>query len=197
MEQERLRKQLSFLIEIDKMKTVLRRTLLCDKSRQETDAEHSWHLATMAMLLYEYADTANVDLNRVIRMALVHDLVEVYAGDTFAYDKAGNVDKEKREKEAADKLFGMLPSDQGEEICALWEEFDAMETSDALFAASLDRLQPLLNNYMTEGHTWHIGVVTSKDVYARAAVVEKACPALWPVVTFIISDSIKKGWLTP
>ena len=109
-------------------------------------------------------------------MALVHDLIEVYAGDTFAYDKKGNEDKEEREKKAADKLFGMLPEDQGKEIRDLWEEFDQMETPDAQYAASIDRLQPLINNYMTQGHTWHIGTVTSKDVYARAAIIEKSSP---------------------
>ena len=195
MEETRLQKQLRFLVEVDQMKNVLRQTLLVDKSRRENDAEHSWHFALMAMLLSEYADGSKVDFYRVLRMALVHDLIEVYAGDTFAYDKKGNEDKEEREKKAADKLFGMLPEDQGKEIRDLWEEFDQMETPDAQYAASIDRLQPLINNYMTQGHTWHIGTVTSKDVYARAAIIEKASPELWKVVQFIIKDSIEKGWL--
>lgn len=197
MEESRLEKQLRFLVEVDQMKNILRRTLLADGSRRENDAEHSWHFALMAMILSEYADLTQADLSRVLRMALVHDLIEVYAGDTFAYDKKGNEDKEERERKAADKLFGILPEDQGREIRTLWEEFDAMETPDAKYAASIDRLQPLLNNYMTQGHTWHIGVVTSRDVYARAAVIKQAAPALWKVVEFIVNDSIKKGWLKP
>ena len=140
MEETRLQKQLRFLVEVDQMKNVLRQTLLVDKSRRENDAEHSWHFALMAMLLSEYADGSKVDFYRVLRMALVHDLIEVYAGDTFAYDKKGNEDKEEREKKAADKLFGMLPEDQGKEIRDLWEEFDQMETPDAQYAASIDRL---------------------------------------------------------
>ena len=147
----KLEKQLQFLIEVDKMKTILRQTLLVDKTRRENDAEHSWHFALMAIILYEYADQGKVSLYRVLKMALVHDLIEIYAGDTFAYDDAGNATKEQRETEAADKLFGILPSGQGEELRALWEEFDRMETPDAMYAAALDLLQPFINNYLTEG----------------------------------------------
>lgn len=116
----RLNKQLEFLIEADKMKSVLRQTLLADGSKRENDAEHSWHFALMAMVLYEYADQTKVDLYRVLKMALVHDLVEVYAGDTFAYDDKGNADKEMREEAAAQKLFSLLPEDQHHEIRNLW-----------------------------------------------------------------------------
>jgi len=193
-ESDRLQKQLTFLMEIDKMKNVMRQTVLTDKSRQETDAEHSWHFAMMAMLLYEYTDTDKVDLNRVIRMALVHDLIEIYAGDTFAYDIEGNKDKEDREKKAADRLFSILPLDQGEEIRTLWEEFDAMETQDAIYASAIDRLQPLVINFITEGHTWKRGV-TYDQVYERNRVVKEASPSLWKLINELLDKSVELGYL--
>lgn len=191
---DRLKRQLEFLVEIDQMKNVLRQTLLADGSRRENDAEHSWHFAVMAMVLSEYAGS-EVDMLRVLKMALVHDLIEVYAGDTFCYDDAGNATKEEREREAADKLFGILPPEQGAELRGLWEEFDAMETPDALYAASIDRLQPLLNNYLTEGHTWKLGKVTSDKVYQRMAPIQKGMPKVWEVVEAMIKDAIQKGFL--
>ena len=178
------------------MKNVLRQTLLADGSRQETDAEHSWHLALTAMVLYEYRGLSGVSLDRAIRMSLVHDLVEIYAGDTFCYDEAANADKALREKQAADRLFGLLPEDQGVEYRKLWEEFDAMETPDAKYAAAMDRLQPLINNLLTQGHTWRLGHVTAGQVYQRMAPIQEAAPALWPFVEQSIQDSVQKGWLT-
>lgn len=192
---DRFVKQLQFLIEVDKMKTILRQTLLVDKSRRENDAEHSWHFALMAMILYEYTDQKKVNLFRVLKMALVHDLVEVYAGDTFAYDEAGYETKEEREEAAAKQLFGMLPGDQGKEIRDLWAEFDKMETPDSRYAAAIDRLQPFLNNYMTEGHTWKKGNVTSDKVYQRMDMVRQGMPELWEFVDKVIQDSINKGYL--
>jgi putative hydrolase of HD superfamily len=192
--EDRLKQQLEFILEIDKMKKILRQTILTDYSRQENDAEHSWHISVMAMVLAEYADQS-VDIGRVIRMTLVHDLIEIYAGDTFAYDTLGNQDKKAREDAAADRLFAMLPTDQGMEIRMLWEEFDQMETPDAIFAAALDRLQPLLHNFVTEGHTWKRGV-TSEQVRKRMAVIEKANPKLYEVVNGIIEQSLEKGYLT-
>lgn len=197
MNLERLDQQLTFLLEVDKMKTVLRQTLLTDKSRRENDAEHSWHFALMAMTLYEYAASPDVDLFRVLKMALVHDLVEVYAGDTFAYDVAGNQDKEQREKEAADRLFGLLPADQGRQYRDLWEEFDAMQTPDAIFASAIDRLQPFMNNYKTDGHTWKLGNVNRAQVYARMDKVREGLPALWPLVERIIAEAVEKGQIRP
>lgn len=193
--ENRLDKQIRFLIEVDKMKNVLRQTLLIDKSRRENDAEHSWHFALMAMILYEYADQSKVSLDRVLKMALVHDLIEIYAGDTFAYDDAGNESKQERERIAANRLFDLLPGDQGDEIRNLWEEFDAMESSDARYAAAIDRLQPFINNYMTEGHPWKIGNVTSDRVYKRMSMVKEGAPDLWPFVVDMINLSIEKGYL--
>ncbi|NLM76887.1 MAG: HD domain-containing protein [Ruminococcaceae bacterium] len=191
----RLTRQLQFLAEVDKMKTVFRQTVLIDRSREENDAEHSWHFALMAMTLIEYAGIKGVDLNRVIRMALLHDLVEVYAGDTYAYDTRGNASKEAREHEAADRLFAFLPEVQALEYRSLWEEFDAMATPDACYAAAIDRFQPFLINYLTDGHTWVKHDVSAEAVYERMEPVRTALPELWPFVVFVIQDSCARGYL--
>lgn len=191
---ERLDKQLKFIAEVDKMTHVLRRTLHVDGSGRENDAEHSWHLAVMAMLLGEYAEDSP-DINRAVKMVLVHDLIEIYAGDTFAYDKAGNGTKELREKDAADKLFAQLPEDQGTEIRSLWEEFDTMETADSRFAACMDRIQPFLHNTLTAGATWENGSVQSADVRIRMAPVKRYMPRIWPWIEANIENAVKKGWL--
>lgn len=192
----RLQQQLAFLVEIDRMKNVMRQTLLADSSRRESDAEHSFSLAMFAMLLAEHAEE-EIDVSRVIRMVLVHDLIEIYAGDTFCYDQKGNEDKEAREKEAADKLYAMLPEDQAAEYRALWEEFDRMDTPDSRYAAALDRIQPMLNNYLTNGHTWKLGNVTSEQVYKRMEPIRNGLPKAWPIVEWIINTSIEKGFLQP
>lgn len=194
MSEERLKKQLEFLVEIDKMKNVLRRTLIVDGSRRENDAEHSWHLAMLAMVLEEYSER-EINISRVVRMCLVHDLVEVYAGDTFAYDAKGYEDKLARETAAADKLFSMLPTEQGEEFRALWEEFDEAQTADAMYAAAMDRLQPIMNNFLTDGHTWKEGKVTSDKVLDRMQPIKKATPELWQVVEYIVNTSVERGIL--
>ena len=194
LENERLKKQLAFLIEIDKMKEVFRRTVLLNSRRRENDAEHSWSFAMYAIILQEYANE-KVNIERVIKIALVHDLVEVYAGDTFAYDTKGYEDKQQRELDSAEKLFGMLPSDQRDEIRALWDEFEAKETPEAKFANCCDRIQPLIHNYLTQGHTWKEGDVHSPEVYERMNVMEKSAPELWKVVEGVISNSIEQGIL--
>ena len=191
----RLKKQIDFLVEIDKMKTILRQTILVDKSKRENDAEHSWHFAVMAMVLFEYTDSSAVNILRVLKMALVHDLVEIYAGDTFAYDDKGNEGKAEREAAAADKIFGLLPQDQGKELHGLWREFEEIQTADSKYANAIDRLQPLINNYMTEGHTWKLGNVTSDKVYKRMGIIEEGVPGLWGFVTDIINSSVEKGYL--
>ena len=191
----RLEKQIGFLVEVDKMKNILRQTILVDKSKRENDAEHSWHFALMAMILFEYTNQKEVNILRVLKMALVHDLIEIYAGDTFAYDEKGNENKLERELVAADKIFGLLPSDQGKELYDLWWEFEEAKTSDSKYAAAIDRLQPFINNYMTEGHTWRMGNVTSDKVYKRMAMVKEGAPELWSLVVDIINSSIEKGYL--
>ena len=194
IENEKLRKQIEFAVEIDKMKLVLRRNLVADGSKREDDAAHSWHLAIMAMILEEYS-AEKIDVNRVIKIALVHDLVEVYAGDTFAYDSKGYEDKEQRERDAADKLFGMLEGEQSTEIRALWDEFEAVETAESKYANAIDRIQPLLLNYLTNSHTWKLGSVSSAQVYKRMDIIRTATPELWDIVEGVIRDSLKKGLL--
>lgn len=191
----RLAQQIQFIIEIDKLKRVLRQTLLIDESRQENSAEHSWHLAMMAILLAEYAPSPEIDVLHVIKMLLVHDLVEIDAGDTFCYDIQGNQDKATRETQAAIRLFGLLPEEQGVELRSLWEEFEAQETTAAKFAAALDRLQPLLHNQQTRGGTWRIHGIKRDQVLRRVHPIKEGAPALWPVVEKIIEDCILAGYL--
>ncbi len=193
---ERIKNQIKFLLVIDEMKNVLRRNLVVDGSRRENDAEHSWHLAMLAMILEEYS-AEKVDIERVLKITLVHDLVEVYAGDTFAYDAKGNEDKLDRETEAANRLFGMLDPVQGAEIRALWDEFEEKETAESRYANAVDRLQPLLLNYMTNGHTWKMGDVHAPQIYKRMDIIRTATPELWHIVEGIINTSIETGILKP
>ena len=193
---DKLRKQIEFAVTVDKMKEVLRRNLVVSGERRENDAEHSWHLALMAMLLEEYS-AEKVNIERVLKIALVHDLVEVYAGDTFAYDEKGYEDKEERERAAADKLFGSLESEQSAEFRALWDEFEAAETPESKYANAIDRIQPLILNYLTNGHTWKLGNVHAPQIYKRMDIIRTAAPELWQIVEGVIADSIEKGILKP
>jgi len=191
----RLSQQLNFILEIDKLKTILRQTLITSPDcRQENDAEHSWHIALMASLLAEYAPSP-VDVLRVTRMLLIHDLVEIDAGDTFAYDAAANSDKQERERLAADRLFGLLPADQATEFRALWDEFEAFMTPESRFANALDRLQPLLLNTRTGGGSWRNHHVTPAQVLARMDLVRIGAPELWSTVVAIVDDACARGWL--
>ncbi len=186
-------KKLEFLVTLDKMKGIYRQTLLADKSRRETDAEHSWHIAMMAMLFSDLAPEG-VDRDRCIRMCLVHDLVEIYAGDTFCFDQKAGEDKEEREMKAADKLFAILPKKDGKELRELWLEFEAQSTPDAKFCASLDRLQPLVNNILTDGHTWRKGKVNRAQVEKRAGVIEYGFPNAWQTVCDLIDEAEAIGY---
>ncbi|HBG66484.1 MAG TPA: phosphohydrolase [Treponema sp.] len=190
----RLDQQLRFTAEIDKMTAILRRTLLIDKSRRENDAEHSWHIAVMALLFSEYA-LEPVDVGRAAKMCVVHDLIEIYAGDTFAYDLDANKDKTERESAAADRLFSQLPPDQGSEIRALWEEFDAMRTPDAKYAACMDRLQPFLHNTLTGGHTWKESGTGRAAVEGRMAIIRDFMPQVYQWVAENLDAAVAKGWL--
>ncbi len=192
---DRLDKLLKFTAEIDKMTSVLRRTVLIDKSRRENDAEHSWHIAVMALMFEEYYD-GKVDIGRVVSMCVVHDLVEIYAGDTFAFDKKGNIDKNERELKAADRLFSQLPEDIGSMIRSLWEEFDAMETDDAIYAACMDRIQPLLHNTLTDGHTWVLGNASREDIEKREDPVREHMPKVYKWIERNIENGIQKGWIS-
>jgi len=195
MDNERLRKQIEFIVEIDKLKQVLRQNVITGGSRNENDAEHSWHMAVMAILLSEYAGEKNLDLLRVMKMILIHDIVEIDAGDTFCYDEKGYEDKSEREEKAAERLFNILPEDQARELYVLWKEFEELKTPEARFAACLDRFQPLLLNYNTNGHTWQKPGVTSEKVYKRNGILEDNAPQLWELAKEIIEDSINKGIL--
>ncbi len=194
MQISRLTQQIQFIIEIDQLKQVLRQTLLTDGSRRENSAEHSWHLAIMAIVLAEYAPEG-VDLSHAIKMLLIHDLVEIDAGDTFCYDVQGNLGKAEREAEAALRLFGLLPVELGEELRSLWEEFEARETVTAKFAAALDRIQPILHNQQTQGGTWRIHGVTRDKVMQRVQPVETGAPELWSFVQQLIDDCVAAGYL--
>jgi putative hydrolase of HD superfamily len=190
----RLSRQIEFLIEADKLKRIVRQTLLVDGSRQEDSAEHSWHLAVLAMVLAEHA-SAPVDLFRVLKMILVHDLVEIDAGDTYCYDEEANRGKTEREKRAADRIFSLLPEDQAVEFRSLWEEFESRQTADAIFAASLDRLQPLLNNFRSGGLMWQRHGVRKDQVYMRNSPMGEGSQVLWEFAEKMIEDAIAKGWI--
>ncbi len=192
----RLAQQIQFVLEIDKLKRILRQTLLTDGSRQENSAEHSWHIALMAIVLAEYAPVP-IDVLHVIKMLLIHDLVEIDAGDTFCYDVQGNQSKAERELQAADRLFGLLPSDQAIELRLIWDEFETQETPNAKFAASLDRLQPILHNQQTQGGTWRIHGITRDRVLHRMAPIETGAPTLWPFVQELIENCVAAGYLMP
>jgi putative hydrolases of HD superfamily len=193
---DRLERQLAFVREIDRLKSVLRRTTLHDGSRPENSAEHSWHLATMAVVFAEYAPPG-ADVARAVLQCLVHDVVEIDAGDTFAYDQTGYVDKADRERVAATRLFGLLPLDQGIALRALWEEFEEHETPTARFANALDRMQPLLANLATGGGSWKAAGVTRSRVRRRMAPIELGCPTLWPWVCAAIERATAEGMIAP
>lgn len=195
MDADRLARQLRFIVEIDKLKDVYRQTLLMNGKRYENDAEHSWHLAVMAVFLFEYAADKNLDLARVMKMLLIHDLVEIDAGDTFCYDDTAAQTRESREKNAADRIFNLLPSEQASDIRSLWEEFEARGTPEARYAAALDRFQPLLHNYNTHGAAWQKHCVTSDKVFARNKHIANGAPALWQYAEDLIRDAVQKGYL--
>jgi putative hydrolase of HD superfamily len=188
----RLEQQIAFLVEADRLKNVLRRTLLTDASRRENTAEHSWHLALAAMVLVEYS-SVTVDLPRVLRMLIVHDLVEIDAGDTFAYDKEGNATKKDRERRGADRIFGLLPGEMGNDLRGLWEEFEAHVTPDACFANAVDRVGPFLQNTATGGGTWRIYKLSREEVLVRMDPVRSALPDIWPKVLHAIDEYYPAG----
>jgi putative hydrolase of HD superfamily len=181
MADDRLERQLRFLTEIDKLKSVERMISVIGGARRENSAEHSWHMATMAPLLAEYAPEG-VDVLRAQRMMLIHDVVEIDAGDTFAFDAVAAQDQHQREQVAAARLFGLLPADQAEELRALWDEFERGETPEARFAVALDRFQGLLMNRGNQGGTWLIHGITREQVLKRMAPIREGAPALWAVV---------------
>jgi putative hydrolases of HD superfamily len=194
MDVDRFEKQLQFILEIDKLKSISRRTYLLNAERRENSAEHSWHLAIMAILLAEHANEP-VNVSRVVRMVLIHDIVEVDAGDTYYYDRVAALDKSERERRAADRLFGLLPPDQGSELRELWNEFEACQTSDARFATSLDRFIPQLHNYHTQGKSWSEHGVTADRVLEGNACMADGSVTLWKCAQSLLEDAVAKGFL--
>ena len=189
---ERLEQQVSFLLEVDKMKMIYRQTHILGKDRAENDAEHSWHLALMAFLLAEYANE-QVDVAKVMKMVLVHDLVEIDAGDTYAYDEAGNASKRQRELQAAERIFGLLPGEQGQELRALWDEFEEYETPEAKYAHTLDNFQPLLLNNANGGGDWKDHQVRKSQIYKRNAKTGEGSREIWEYMAELIDGNIMAG----
>jgi putative hydrolase of HD superfamily len=191
----RLQQQIQFIREIDNLKHILRRTRLFNNSRFENDAEHSWHLAVMAIALSEYSNEP-IDLNRVIKMVLIHDLAEIDAGDTFLYDDIRNSSTVQKEAEGAERIFGLLPKEQRDEFIKIWQEFEKRETPESKFAAAIDRLEPLLQNYFTQGYTWkQHNIHKAQVVNKNEPIISKGSSVLWEFARELIEKATSKGYL--
>ena len=189
-----LLKQIQFIKEIDKIKYIQRRTCLLNSDRPENDAEHSWHLALMAIALSEHANKP-VDILRVLKMVLIHDIVEIDSGDVFVYDKSKSHKNTEEEFAAAKRIFGLLPENQAKELIDLWKEFEDGETDDAKFAKSLDKLEPLLQNFSNNGGTWDKYNVTYNEVYTQKKSINKGTDTLWEYAENLLNESVDKGIL--
>ncbi len=187
-----LEKRIAFILELDKAKEVFRQSYLVDGSRRENDAEHSWHLAVMAILLADYANEP-IDVAHTVEMVLFHDVIEIDAGDTYAYDEAGNATKREREVKAADRIYGMLPDAQRDELRVLWEEFEEMETPESKFANMLDRLQPLLLNDASGGKSWEEHGVKKSQVLSRNERMHEGSEILWELAKNLIEENVRRG----
>ncbi|NJL92230.1 MAG: HD domain-containing protein [Anaerolineae bacterium] len=194
MDADRLTQQLAFLVEIDKLKGIIRRTHLIGVERFENTAEHSWHLAMGVLVLSEYADEA-VDVMHVLQMVLVHDIVEIDAGDTYAYDPAAVALQAEHEQRAAERLFGLLPADQAAHFRALWDEFEAYTSADARFARAIDRLMPLLHNFYTEGRAWQEHGIRRAQVMALQGRIGEISGPLWDYAQGLIDEAVRRGYL--
>jgi putative hydrolase of HD superfamily len=192
---ERLEQQIAFVRELDKLKRIQRQTWLTDTSRKENSAEHSWHIAVMALVLAEYAPGDDLDIGRVIQMLLIHDIVEIDAGDTFCYDRAAVAHQADHEKRAAERLFGLLPRDLADRFRDLWEEFEARRTPESLLANSLDRLQPILNNFHSGGKSWRANGITRDQVRGRNRIVAEGAPVLWGYIEDLLQRAVQQGIL--
>jgi putative hydrolase of HD superfamily len=191
---ERLARQIAFLVEADKLKTVVRRTPLVDLSRLENSAEHSWHLVLVILVMREYGPK-DIDWMRVMAMVTVHDLVEIDAGDVSAYDVDAFAAKALREQAAADRIFGLLPPDQQEQFRDLWDEFEAHETPEARFANAVDRLQPLIQNAHASGGSWRNQTLLRRQILNRMAPIETSLPDVWPHVLDVVESFCAAGVL--
>lgn len=186
---------MAFIAEADKLKNIFRQSYISDQSRRENDAEHSWHLCLMAITLIEHANDPSLDLLKILRMVILHDIVEIDAGDTYIYDEAAKADQEAREQAAADRLFGLLPEDQGAAFRALWDEFEAGESPEAQFAKAIDRLHPMFLNYLAEGKTWQKHDVSAPQVRAINGRIEQGSEALWSFAQELIENAISRKLL--
>lgn len=195
MEKDTVAKRFSFILEADKLKTIGRRTLLSDGSRFENSAEHSWHAALTALVFFDQAFVKDMDLERILKMLLVHDMVEIDAGDTFCYSAQQRRTQVKREQKAAERIFGLLPEAQARTLRQLWQEFDAMETPEARFANAVDRLQPLLQAVRTQGRTWRQYGIRKEQALQRMQPIRTALPQLWGYVLEMIDNAAEAGWL--
>ena len=193
MEQTRLARQVGFILEADRLKEVFRQTLCTRSRRFENDAEHSWHLCLAVIVLAEYANEPRIDVLRVLKMLIVHDLVEIDAGDTFAYDTARMAGQHDREALAADRIFGLLPADQAAEFRGLWDEFEERRSPEAMFAAAIDRFQPVLLNCKTQGAAWKRHGVTEDRVVARNAHIAEGAAAVWEEALRLIREAVAAG----
>ncbi len=191
---DNLLKQIAFIKEIDKVKYIQRKTKLFNSDRNENDAEHSWHLAIMAVVLAEHSNE-NIDVLKVVKMLLIHDIVEIDAGDTFIYDTQKNHTNTDEERLAANRIFGLLPKAQAEELIEIWEEFEAGETKEAKFAKSMDRLEPLLQNTSNNGGTWAEFGVDYNKVYNKKKVIKDGSEVIWDYAENLINESVEKGIL--
>jgi len=190
----RLNQQIQFILEIDKLKSVLRQTMLLTGERRENTAEHSWHIAMIAVTLAEYSNQP-IDVAHVVKMLLIHDIVEIDAGDTFGYDVVGYEDKAAREQAAAARIFGLLPPDQRDEYQAIWQEFEARQTAEAKFANVADRLMPIMHNFHTEGNAWQRHGITKSQVIQRIKPMADGSEALWQFTETLINEAVEKGYL--
>lgn len=192
-----IEKRIQFIVEADKLKSILRQsTLIDDRNQRENDAEHTRHLTLCALLLAEHVATeGQVDLLRALKMLIIHDMVEIEAGDTYCYDEAGYLDKVQREREAATSLFSTLPSEQYDEFMALWEEFEEVATVEAKYASAIDRLQPVLQIYYCDGNTWLENNIDVERELKRNEVIKEIMPEVWDYVRKLIDDAVNKGWL--
>lgn len=193
-----LTQQISFILELDRLKSVYRQTLVkCDDNRFENSAEHSWHIAMLAITFQGYANT-EIDMNKVIHMLLLHDIVEIDAGDTFAFAHSDQLDQqEEKELEAAKRIFGLLPRDQYEQTLSLWLEFEAGDTVEAQFAKGMDRILPLFQNMSNQGGSWAKHKIKANQVLKRNAVLKQIAPRLWSYVEEQVNLAVQKGWLLP
>ena len=193
----RLARQVQFILEVDKLKEIFRQTVNTQSRRAENDAEHSWHLCLCVIVLAEHANVPQLDVLRVLQMLIVHDLVEIDAGDTFAYDVAAMATQRAREEAAAERIFGLLPPDQGRHFRALWEEFEARQTPESKFAAAVDRFQPMLLNCRTQGAAWNRHGVTHDRVVARNRHIADGCAELWRFAEQMLAEVVAAGHLAP